>query len=115
MPSFLGPDCAIEIEIDRSASLAEAAAFKKRLETTAHVKRVEVIPRERFIELFKRALRDEGYQGEEYERLAKRAETYAGPTLIATPDDNRNVPQIIVALQDLPAAVNSVFDRPSCE
>jgi hypothetical protein len=113
-PSFLGRGCAIELAMERDASEAEIAAFGERLRSTAHVKRVDTVPRERFIMLFERALRRDGYRGDRYKRLVERSRKYAGTTLIAVPDDTMHVPQILVALNELPAAVASVFDRPSC-
>jgi hypothetical protein len=113
--SFLGRACAIEIGIDRDAKQSDIAAFTRRLHATAHIDRVELVSRERLIELFKRALRENGFHGNRYEKLSERAERYAGPTLIAIPDDSKNVPLIVAYLEELPASVTSVVDRPSCE
>jgi hypothetical protein len=113
--SFLGQACAVEVGMTRAATAGETRRFIARLNATTHVKRVDVVTRQRVIQLFKVALRNEGYSGERYERYAKRAERFAGPTLLAIPDEPAHVPQIVTALQTLPATVDSVSDRPSCK
>jgi hypothetical protein len=112
--SFLGRACAIEIGFERHATRSQQQAFKRRVESLRGVARVQVLPRERVIELFIAELHREGYTGKQFDYLATSAIRYAGATLVATPVRKMAVPAIIRALQELPASVESVNDRSSC-
>ena len=100
--------------MDRTINGSELATFTRRLLRTKHVARVDVVSRAKVLELFDKALRREGFRGNRYRRMMERAKAEAGPTLLAIPDRNEHVPHIVSALQELPATVTSVFDRPSC-
>jgi hypothetical protein len=113
--SYLGNDCAIEMQFERTATQREVRAFAHQVRSTPHVATIELMSREMNIALFKAELRRSGYAGLESRQLEARFHRDAGRVLIATPDDNGNVPAIIDALQMLPAAVSSVADRTSSE
>jgi cell division protein FtsX len=112
--SFLGDGCAVEVGFERDATDQQQQRFRRRVESIPGVARVEIISREQVIDLFKNALHEEGYSGEQFDRLAARVERRAGATLIATPRSIAEVPRILTALEELPAAVSSVADRSSC-
>jgi hypothetical protein len=113
--SFLGKSCAVEIEFDRAATERQIEVFRMRVEAVPGVMRVELLGRKQVIERFTAALGRSGYKGDEFIRLAARARRFAGAALVATPRRKMDVPHIVTALQDLPEAVASVIDRPSCD
>jgi hypothetical protein len=113
--SYLGKPCAIEMEFERSAAAEQMDAFRRRVRAIPGVGHVEILPRRRVIELFRAELRRSNYTGKAFDSLAARAQRFAAPVLIATPDRKIDVPAIVRALQELPEAVTSVIDRPSCD
>jgi cell division protein FtsX len=112
--SYVGKPCAVEIEFDRAATEQQQQAFRRRLDSIPGVSHVEILSRERNIELFIAALRRSKYAGKKFDFFAARARHFAGPVAIATPTRPTGVPQIIQALETLPGYVSSVLDRPSC-
>jgi hypothetical protein len=107
-------ECVVEMEFERGATQRLVDAFRRRVEGIEHVERTQVLSRAGNIARFRRAIRQEGHTGQDYDRLMARARRYAGRVLLVKADEDRHVFAIIATLQGLPAGITSVGERDSC-
>jgi cell division protein FtsX len=104
----------IEIELDRSATPAQASSFHRRVERIEEVAEIHPLTREDNIRRFRRQLRTAGYTAAKAQAFEARAHRFAGRMLIVRVRSAREMGSAVRSLQELPAHVSSVIGGLPC-